>query len=79
MNNKVCKKVSRNHPLTEEQKAGNRKKSRIRSRAEHIYGFIEMSMNGMYIHCIGIKRAATIIGMMNLTYNMYRKIQLMPV
>jgi IS5 family transposase len=79
MINKVCEKGARNHPLTEEQKAGNREKSRIRSRVEHIFGFMEMSMNEMYIQCIGIRRATAIIGLMNLTYNMYRKIQLMPV
>jgi hypothetical protein len=37
---------------------------------------MEMSMNEMYIQCIGIKRAAAIIGLINLTYNMFRKIQL---
>ena len=79
MINKVCEKGARNHPLTEEQKESNREKSRIRSRVEHIFGFIEMNMNEMYIQCIGIRRATAIIGLMNLTYNMYRKIQLMPV
>ena len=77
MKNKVCEKGSRNCPLTQEQKASNRDKSKVRSRVEHIYGFMEMSMNGMNIQCIGIKRATAIIGLMNLTYNMYRKIQLM--
>jgi IS5 family transposase len=79
MNNKVCEKGARNHPLTEEQIANNREKSKVRSRVEHIFGFMEMSMNEMYIQCIGIKRATAIIGLMNLTYNMYRKIQLMPI
>jgi IS5 family transposase len=79
MNNKVCEKGVRNHPLTEEQKANNKAKSRIRSRVEHIFGFMETSMNEMYIQCIGIKRATAIIGLMNLTYNMFRKIQLLPV
>jgi len=79
MNNKVCEKGTRNHPLTEEQKANNKEKSRIRSRVEHIFGFMENSMNGMYVECIGIKRVTAIIGLINLTYNMYRKIQLMPV
>ena len=79
MNNKVCEKGTRNHPLTDEQKASNREKSRVRSRVEHIFGFMEMSMNEMYINCVGIKRATAIIGLMNLTYNMYRKIQLIPV
>jgi len=79
MNNRVCEKGARNRPLTDEQKASNREKSRVRSRVEHIFGFMEMSMNGMYINSIGIKRATAIIGLMNLTYNMYRKIQLIPV
>jgi IS5 family transposase len=79
MNNKVCEKGARNRPLTEKQIASNREKSKIRSRVEHIFGFMEMSMNEMYIQCIGIKRATAIIGLMNLTYNMYRKIQLRPV
>jgi IS5 family transposase len=79
MINQVCEKGTRNHPLTEEQKANNREKSRVRSRVEHIFGFMENSMNKMYIQCIGIKRATAIIGLMNLTYNMFRKIQLMSV
>jgi len=76
MINQVCEKGSKNHPLTEEQQASNREKSRVRSRVEHIFGFMEMSMNGMYIYNIGIKRATSVIGLMNLTYNMFRKIQL---
>jgi hypothetical protein len=35
-----------------------------------------MSMNEMYINCIGIKRATATIGLMNLTYNMFRFLQL---
>lgn len=77
MSNQVCEKGYRNKPLTDEQKASNTEKSRVRSRVEHIFGFMENSMNGMYINSIGIKRATAIIGLMNLTYNMYRKIQLL--
>jgi IS5 family transposase len=76
MENRVCEKGYRNKPLTEEQKANNTEKSRFRSRVEHVFGFMEMSMNEMYIQCIGIKRATAIIGLMNLTYNMFRKIQM---
>ncbi|MDR1887396.1 MAG: hypothetical protein LBQ70_05715 [Prevotellaceae bacterium] len=54
-------------------------KSRFRSRVEHIFGFMEISMNGMYLNSIGIRRATAIIGLVNLTYNMFRKIQLPPV
>ena len=76
MENRVCEKGYRNKPLTEEQKSNNTEKSRFRSRVEHIFGFMEMSMNEMYIQCIGVKRATATIGLMNLTYNMFRKIQL---
>ncbi|HMP31023.1 MAG TPA: IS5 family transposase [Saprospiraceae bacterium] len=76
MTNEVCEKGYRNNPLTEEQKVNNTKKSKIRSRVEHIFGFMEMSMNGMYLNAIGKKRISSMIGMMNLTYNMFRKIQL---
>jgi IS5 family transposase len=76
MENRVCEKGYRNKPLTEEQKSNNTEKSRFRSRVEHIFGFMEMSMNEMYIQCTGIKRATATIGLMNLTYNMFRKIQL---
>jgi IS5 family transposase len=77
MINQVCEKGAKNRPVTEEQVANNREKSRTRCRVEHIFGFMEMSMNGMYIYNIGIKRATAIIGLMNLTYNMFRKIQLL--
>jgi IS5 family transposase len=76
MVNQVCEKGAKNRPLTDEQIAKNREKSRVRCRIEHIFGFMEMSMNGMHIYNIGIKRATAVIGLMNLTYNMFRKIQL---
>ncbi len=74
--NKVHEKGYRNKPLTDEQKAKNKIKSKIRVRVEHIFGFMENSMNGMQIRSIGFKRAKTIIGLTNLVYNMFRKIQL---
>lgn len=76
MVNQVCEKGYRNHPLTEGQKAENKEKSRIRCRVEHIFGFMENNMHEMYICNIGIKRVTAIVGLMNLTYNMFRKIQL---
>lgn len=76
MKNRVHEKGYKNKPLTDSQKASNKEKSSIRVRVEHIFGFMENSMNGMYIHSIGIIRATGIIGLMNLTYNMHRAIQL---
>ena len=76
MNNKVCEKGTRNHPLSEEQKQTNKEKSKTRSRVEHVFGFIEGSMNRFKLNCIGIKRAKSAIGLINLTYNMFRYEQL---
>lgn len=36
-------------------------------------------MNGMYLYNIGKTRIEGIIGLMNLTYNMFRKMQLQTV
>jgi transposase, IS5 family len=76
MKNMVHEKGVRANPLTEEQKLSNTEKSRTRARVEHIFGFMEMSMNSMYLYCVGFKRTNATIGLMNLTYNMFRKIQL---
>jgi IS5 family transposase len=72
----INEKGFKNKPLTEEQKANNKEKSKIRVRVEHIFGFIENSMNGSTIKTIGIKRARALIGLMNLTYNLFRKVQI---
>ncbi|MDR0870323.1 MAG: transposase [Planctomycetaceae bacterium] len=34
----ICEKGYRNHPLSEEQKASNRLKSKVRCRIEHVFG-----------------------------------------
>lgn len=73
---RVNEKGYRNNPLTEEQKTSNREKSRTRARVEHLFGFVENSMNGSFIRTIGIARAKAKIGMMNLTYNICRCAQL---
>jgi IS5 family transposase len=72
MNNKVHKKGYRNKPLTDEQKSNNKEKSKTRARVEHVFGFMEQSMNGLIVKSVGIKRATGIIGLINLTYNLFR-------
>lgn len=76
MVNMVNEKGYRNKPLTEEQKANNKEKSKTRARVEHIFGFVENSMNGSFVRTIGMARAKAKIGMMNLTYNICRCTQL---
>jgi transposase, IS5 family len=76
MLNEVNEKGYRNKPLTDAQKASNRIKSKTRSRVEHVFGFMEQSMRGLALDSIGIIRATGIIGLMNLTYNLFRFEQL---
>ncbi len=45
-------------------------------RVEHIFGFVENSMNGSFIRTIGFVRARAKIEMMNLSYNICRSVQL---
>ena len=76
MNNKVNEKGYKNKPLTDKQKESNKEKYKVRSRVEHVFGFIEGSMNKFQLNCVGIKRATAIIGLINLAYNMFRYEQL---
>ncbi len=72
MNNCTHEKGYRNNPLTEEQKQSNREKSKTRARVEHVFGFMEQCMNGLAIKSVGIARTSGIIGLINLTYNIFR-------
>ncbi len=72
VNNKINEKGYKNRPLTEVQKESNKEKSRTRARVEHVFGFMEQSMNKLYINSIGIKRAVGFVGLVNLTYNLFR-------
>lgn len=69
----VNEKGYRNKPLTKKQQNVNRKKSKVRSRVEHIFGFMTMCMNHKIgQRYIGIERNSFAIGMRNLVYNMFR-------
>lgn len=72
--NRVCEKGYRGKPLTDEQKANNRVKSKTRCRIEHVFGFMTGSMHGLTVRSIGMKRAAFNIGLTNLVYNICRYI-----
>ena len=77
MINKVHEKGYKNRALTEEQKNQNHEKSKIRSRVEHVFGYMEQTMKGLKVRSIGIARAKGIIGLINLTYNLMRYEQIM--
>jgi IS5 family transposase len=64
-------KGHRGHPLTEEEKATNTLRSRIRVRVEHVFG--RMSQMGMdTVRTIGLKRGTQHNTLSNLVYNMDR-------
>ena len=76
MPSQICEKGARNHPLTEQQKASNKEKSKVRARVEHVFG-AQAQMGGHIVRTLGLLRAKVKIGMMNLVYNMVRLGQLL--
>lgn len=72
----INERAYRNKPLTEEQKAENKVRSKTRARVEHIFGFMENSLKASVIRTIGIVRAKSQIAIINLTYNICRYTQL---
>jgi IS5 family transposase len=75
--NFIHERAYRNKPLTFNQECSNTLKSKIRSRVEHIFGYMTNSMNnGLNLRAIGKKRIDSTIALLNLTYNLFRYEQL---
>jgi transposase, IS5 family len=74
--NHVHTRGHRGRPLTTHERGINRRKSKTRARVEHVFGAMENEMRGMFVRVIGLVRAATKIGLMNLVYNIRRCISL---
>ncbi len=73
----IHEKGYRNKPIEIQQQLHNHMKSKIRSRVEHVFGFMTNSMNnGLNLKAIGKKRIDSLIGLLNLTYNLCRYEQL---
>jgi IS5 family transposase len=70
----ICEKGKKNQPLTDEQKANNREKSKVRARVEHVFGYMTRFMGGITIRTIGMERAEREICGMNLAYNIKRAV-----
>lgn len=73
---KICSKGCRGRNLTRMQAERNRKISRVRSRVEHIFAQMTVSMRALYQRCIGLLRNAGNIKLTNLVYNMLRTEQI---
>jgi len=58
--------------LTDREARGNRTRSRIRSRVEHVFGVQAMRAGALILRTIGLIRAKAKIGLRNLAYNLDR-------
>ncbi len=76
LKSRIHRKAHRNRPLTKREQQGNRTRSKVRARVEHVFGAQSNDMGGTLVRCIGIARAKTRIGIKNLAYNMRRVVQL---
>ena len=75
--NFIHEKAYRNKPLTPDQESKNALKSKVRVRVEHVFGFMTNSMHkGLDLKAIGKERIDSLIGLLNLTYNLFRYEQL---
>ncbi|NEP19578.1 MAG: IS5 family transposase [Leptolyngbya sp. SIO4C1] len=68
----INERAYRNRPLSEQQKADNRERSKTRARVEHVFGTMVNEMGGKMVRTIGIARAEVMLGLKNLTYNLKR-------
>lgn len=66
----------RNKKITVQQQQKNKRRSKIRARVEHIFGFMANSMNGKFLAYRSFLRNEAGIQLMNLTYNLFRLVQL---
>ena len=74
---KIIHRAYRNKTLTMEQQKENSKHSKTRVRVEHTYGTFKTSMNNaLHLKAIGIERIKSLVGLVNLTYNLLRYEQL---
>jgi transposase, IS5 family len=68
----IQRKGSRNKKLTAREKQGNRSRSRIRSRIEHVFGVQAQKAGNLILRTVGIRRAWIKIGLRDLAYNLDR-------
>lgn len=66
------RKGCRNKPLTNWEKQGNRTRSKVRSRIEHIFGVQSQRAGNLILRTIGKARAKVKIGLRNLGFNLER-------
>ena len=76
LRSRIHRKGRRNKPLSDREKQGNKTRSSVRVRVEHVFGAQSNDMGGTLVRSIGKVRATARIGLKNLAYNMRRLVQL---
>jgi len=66
------RKGCRHKKLTEREARGNRTRSRIRSRVEHVFGVQAKRAGNLIVRAIGLIRVKAKVGLRNLAYNLDR-------
>ncbi len=75
LKSRIHRKGHRNKPLSEREKRGNKTRSKVRARVEHVFGAQSNDMGGTLVRSIGLVRAKARIGLKNLAYDMRRQVQ----
>ena len=76
---RIHRKGVRNKPLDERGRQANRRKSKVRCRAEHVFGRqaqFGRHLGRSMIRRVGIRRAEAVITLRNLVYNLDRHARL---
>jgi transposase, IS5 family len=73
---RVNQKGYRNKKITGKQRKQNKIKSKVRARVEHVFGFMANSMKAKILKYRSLIRNQVAIGLINLTYNLFRLVQL---
>lgn len=76
LSSRIHRKGRRGKPLSEREQQGNRTRSKVRARVEHVFGAQSTDMGGTLVRSIGLVRAKARIGLKNLAYNMRRLVSL---
>jgi len=74
----IQRKGCRHRKLTPREQRGNRSRSKVRSRIEHVFGIMAMRTGSKVMRGIGIIRIRAKIGLRNMAYNLTRYALLAP-
>ena len=72
MKDRVIKRSVRGKKLSKKQETVNRKNSKTRVRVEHVFGYCELNLHGMFRRVVGLARNAARNTLTNLVYNVCR-------